>query len=1324
MLSNKIVKPFSIFKKIKNYIVLTLIMILLLVSTSSKAQIVKKKETSILGLKRSSCDVADFDFDGDLDLLISGSYFDSEKKTAIFGTYIYLNDGEGNFSKLQTNFPGVTAGSVSWGDYDIDGDLDILICGLTNYGPITKVFKNEGDYIFRDAYFNIKGITEGEAVWNDFDSDGDLDVFIIGLEMDYPIPKPIAMLYQNRDSIFVPIDSSFHKLADSSAEFFDFDSDGNEDLIISGYNIDKKKDYTYLYHNDKQKFKLKLTKIKGVSNGDISCGDFDADGDEDILISGGQITKTTKIYENKNGNFKEYPTLLPALDMSKSFWCDVDNDGFLDIFLMGFDISQDVIIQLYRNANGRFLEMKAELNNSWLGNATFADFNTDGFSDFLITGVFEEEQKTNLYLNQIKNKSQIPPTPKNSRYKLIDNVAYFDWDKTDATDNKNNRLTYDLIFSTNSIIDSLKNLNIQNYKQTKGNCSSKTKKRIHNIKEGIVYYWGVRAINNSLKASKTSKEQTFLIGFEADLDTSTVEYCSGTLVKISNKSSNALTYEWWLNDMKISTNKNFVHKIENEGKYIVRMIAKNKHYSDTLFKTIIIHPNPTATLNQNFKKTEQICIGDSILISIKNQENQKYNWFFNNTPLQDKNSADIYAKKTGVYYANIKNKFGCRNKTKNVKLKTLALPFSNIEAIDKTEFCANDSTFLKSESSKNTKHKWFKNDVELEGEKQEKLLVKSTGRYKLLVIDTNGCKKKSNLIKIQVNPLPDTTLNFSSSTNSCEDDTLSVSLNTKTKNKHQWYFDGRKIRREKSNKLYIKHTGKYKVHIETQHRCRLISNEVQVNIFAQPVAKIVAKGTNFICGHEKLELQIESSDAVKYKWYKNEVELKNEKHQRIETLDTGKYTCIVTDKNFCKTKTKPFIAKKTHLDFKFENKCSKIPISFNTYAKVPEGYIDYEWSFGDNTFSNKKELEKSYDKYGNYSVKLKAKFSNFCTDEITKIIEIYPKPQNNFEAKNLCITKITKLKNLTTIAKGNIKTSKWFINNKKIQTKQNAKEIDYKFQKTNKFQVKLLTFSDKNCSDTLSKEIEISPLPNVQIKPTQGDFICGNNENTLHIGQNDFKNILWYFWKKESNRYELISEIDGSQLSTNMAGKYKVQVEDKNYCTNESSEIIIKKATIDFSFENACQEAFVEFNKQVNIFSETIKYHWDFGDNTNSNEENPKKRYTKAGEYNITLTVDLNKNCKLTKTKKIIIYPKPKANFSYSESIVNKEIKFIDNSTLIEGDITTRIWDFGEEHKNIAGKLNENIHIYKKTGSYKVSLSIISNKGCSSKKEKILNIKK
>lgn len=134
---------------------------------------------SFIQADNASVDWGDYDNDGDLDILVTGNSYAGRISK------IYKNDlPDSVYFTEQTQIPlsGVYNGDGIWGDYDNDGDLDILICGYNNSNQlITEIYKNDGDTTFTlQSNFSVTGVYYASADWGDYDNDGDLDILISG----------------------------------------------------------------------------------------------------------------------------------------------------------------------------------------------------------------------------------------------------------------------------------------------------------------------------------------------------------------------------------------------------------------------------------------------------------------------------------------------------------------------------------------------------------------------------------------------------------------------------------------------------------------------------------------------------------------------------------------------------------------------------------------------------------------------------------------------------------------------------------------------------------------------------------------------------------------------------------------------------------------------------------------------------------------------------------------------------------------------------------------------------------------------------------------
>ena len=95
---------------------------------------------------------------------------------------------------MSISLTSVSASSVAWGDYDNDGDLDILLIGYSNGGPVSKIYHNNGDNTFTEqTSISLIGVYYSSAAWGDYDNDGDLDILLTG----YSNSGPVSKIYRN-----------------------------------------------------------------------------------------------------------------------------------------------------------------------------------------------------------------------------------------------------------------------------------------------------------------------------------------------------------------------------------------------------------------------------------------------------------------------------------------------------------------------------------------------------------------------------------------------------------------------------------------------------------------------------------------------------------------------------------------------------------------------------------------------------------------------------------------------------------------------------------------------------------------------------------------------------------------------------------------------------------------------------------------------------------------------------------------------------------------------------------------------------------------------
>ena len=97
--------------------------------------------------------------------------------------------------------------------------------------------------------------------------------------------------------------------------------------------------------------------LTDISNGDVLWGDYDGDGDLDILIAGNSIDSLyTGIYRNDSSNYTSLNLNFISLNNSNLSWCDFDNDEDLDLLMTGTNITDTMnwpSAILYENVGGK-----------------------------------------------------------------------------------------------------------------------------------------------------------------------------------------------------------------------------------------------------------------------------------------------------------------------------------------------------------------------------------------------------------------------------------------------------------------------------------------------------------------------------------------------------------------------------------------------------------------------------------------------------------------------------------------------------------------------------------------------------------------------------------------------------------------------------------------------------------------------------------------------------------------------------------------------------------------------------------------------------------
>jgi predicted nucleotidyltransferase len=333
--------------------------------------------TGLPGVYSGSVAWGDYDKDGDLDILMTG-YRGSERISRV-----YQNE-EDSFTDIAAGLPGVRYSSVAWGDYDNDGDLDILLTGESGSGPISRVYRNDGNRVFTDIGAGLEGVYESSVAWGDYDNDGDLDILLTGRTSSDTV---ISRVYRNDGNrVFTDIGAGLPGVYLGSVAWDDYDKDGDLDILMTGYTGSER--ISRVYQNEEDSFTDIAAGLPGVRYSSVAWGDYDNDGDLDILLTGESGSgPISRVYRNEGiGVFTDIGAGLEGVYESSVAWGDYDDDKDLDILLTGRTDVEGISRVYAGNGNGVFTDIDAGLPGLYYGSAAWGDYDKDGDLDILLTG--------------------------------------------------------------------------------------------------------------------------------------------------------------------------------------------------------------------------------------------------------------------------------------------------------------------------------------------------------------------------------------------------------------------------------------------------------------------------------------------------------------------------------------------------------------------------------------------------------------------------------------------------------------------------------------------------------------------------------------------------------------------------------------------------------------------------------------------------------------------------------------------------------------------------------------------------------------------------
>lgn len=326
----------------------------------------------------------DADNDGDLDLYVASGGYELNENDPLLQDRLYINDGNGNFSisiKLPRSITNTKA--VKSFDFDSDGDLDLFIGGTVVPGkyPLPSnsyVLENRGSQFVTVTEkvvpeFSTLGIIN-DFLFSDYDQDGDKDLLVVGEWM------PIT-IFNNKGGVFTKIEpKEFEHTSgwwNTIAEI-DFDQDGDLDYFVGNLGGNNK------FHPSPKK----PLHVYGTNLGDDKKYDMFLSKDYQgnlVPVRGKECsTQQNPFVSQKIKSYEEFANATLA---------DIYGSNILE-GAYHKQVTEFKSVYIENKGNGHF-ELKYLPNYAQLGptmSFAFTDVNQDGHMDVMGAGAIHEAE--------------------------------------------------------------------------------------------------------------------------------------------------------------------------------------------------------------------------------------------------------------------------------------------------------------------------------------------------------------------------------------------------------------------------------------------------------------------------------------------------------------------------------------------------------------------------------------------------------------------------------------------------------------------------------------------------------------------------------------------------------------------------------------------------------------------------------------------------------------------------------------------------------------------------------------------------------------------
>jgi gliding motility-associated-like protein len=288
-----------------------------------------KKTTQLTGFKEGTFQLADWNSDNRLDLVMAG-------KTLINTDALFVFENKGDFTFQKSPDKLLEHHSLfRLVDLNQDGRLDVITAGQQNNAPFLRVYQNDPAGMF--LKYDTLGIAIEDLLVFDFDKDSRNDWALSGSALQ----NPKTLVFLNRGSFTFEVQEPEQSIS-GKLSAIDYNEDGYFDLFAAGTGS-AGQPFSRIWLNKIDSFTVAQTN-PAPFNARLFTGDMNSDGRADRLLHGlnDQGHKINYLLDSLE------TTALDTTGLTNQRMGDFDRDGDLDL-LQAIDSADQQWLKIYEN---------------------------------------------------------------------------------------------------------------------------------------------------------------------------------------------------------------------------------------------------------------------------------------------------------------------------------------------------------------------------------------------------------------------------------------------------------------------------------------------------------------------------------------------------------------------------------------------------------------------------------------------------------------------------------------------------------------------------------------------------------------------------------------------------------------------------------------------------------------------------------------------------------------------------------------------------------------------------------------------------------------